>query len=73
MSDIVILRVDFLKQFDKYVRDEIGDEDITDYWLQYGIPDGSDEDDLFEIAMNDEQWVDIVNAFRICCAAAEED
>ena len=73
MSDIVILRVDFLKQFDKYVRDEIGDEDITDYWLKYGIPDGSDEDDLFEIAMNDEQWVDIVNAFRICCAAAEED
>ena len=73
MSDIIILRVDFLKQFDKYVRDEIGDEDITDYWLQYGIPDGSDEEDLFEIAMNDEQWVDMVNAFRICCVAAEED
>lgn len=73
MSDIVILRVDFLKQFDKYVRDNIGDEDITDYWLQYGIPDGSDEEDLFEIAMNDEQWVDMVNAFRVCCAMAEED
>lgn len=73
MSDIVILRIDFLKQFDAYVRNEIGDEDITEYWLQYGVPDGADDEMLTEIAMDEEQWVDMVNAFRFCCAAAEED
>ena len=73
MKEIYKLRVNFLKQFDKYVRDDIGDENITDYWLQYGIPDGSDDEDLLEIAKDEEQWVDMVNAFRICCAAAEEN
>lgn len=74
MSDIVILRVDFLKQFDAYVRNEIGDENIMDYWLERGVPDEADDEMLTEIAMDEEQWLDIIKAFRNCCmAAAEED
>ena len=73
MSDVVILRVDFLKQFDAYVRNEIGDEDIMDYWLERGVPDEADDEMLTEIAMDDGQWLDIIDAFRICCRAAVEE
>lgn len=62
------LRKKLLVQFDEYVRNEIGDDDITcDVWLSEGLPDGYNEDDLNEIAEDDELWLDCVKAFGKCC------
>ena len=70
-TDITKCRVEFLKQFDYYVRNIIGDDDITvNIWLAGGVPDGYDETDLKEIALDDELWLDCVNCFADCCRAA---
>ena len=67
-TDITKCRIEFLKQFDYYVRDIIGDDEITcDIWLAEGVPDGYTEEDLKEIAIDDESWLDCVNCFAECC------
>ena len=68
--DITKCRVEFLKQFDYYIRNIIGDDDITKEWLILGLPDGYDEADLNDIALDDESWIDYVNCFSSCCKAA---
>ena len=69
--DITKCRIEFLKQFDSYVREDIGNDEITcDIWLVEGLPDGYDETDLKEIALDDELWLDCVNCFKKCCKAA---
>ena len=69
--DITKCRIEFLKQFDSYVREDIGNDEITcDIWLAEGLPDGYDETDLKEIALDDELWLDCVNCFKKCCKAA---
>lgn len=70
-TDITKCRIEFLKQFDYYVRNIIGDEEITcDIWLSCGVPDGADAIDLQEIAEDDELWLDCVECFKQCCKAA---
>ena len=70
-EELVAIRVDFLRQFDKYVRDNIGDDEITiDIWLALGVPDGATEIDLIGIAKDDEAWVDCVKCFAKCCKEA---
>lgn len=69
-TDITKYRIEFLKQFDYYIRNTIGDEDITEEWLMLGLPDGYSEIDLEEIALDDELWLDCVNCFASCCRAA---
>ena len=49
-TDIIKLRVKFLKEFDQYVRNCIDDERIILHWLILGVPDGSTEEELEEIA-----------------------
>ena len=68
--DITKCRVEFLKQFDYYIRNIIGDDDITEEWLMLGLPDGYDEADLNDIALDDESWIGCVNCFSSCCKAA---
>ena len=69
--DITKCRIEFLKQFDSYVREDIGNDEITcDIWLAEGLPDGYDETDLKEIALDDELWLDCVKCFKRCCKAA---
>ena len=70
-TDITKYRIEFLKQLDCYVRNTIGDDNITvNIWLAGGVPDGYDETDLKEIALDDELWLDCVNCFADCCRAA---
>ena len=70
-TDITKCRIEFLKQFDYYVRNIIGDDEITcDIWLMGGLPDGYDETDLKEIALDDKLWLDCVKCFNKCCKAA---
>ena len=69
--DITKCRMEFLKQFDYYVRNIIGDDEITcDIWFAEGLPDGYDETDLRENALDDELWLDCVNCFADCCRVA---
>lgn len=69
--DITKCKIELLKQFDYYVRNIIGDDEITcDIWLVNGLPDGYDEIDLKDIALDDELWLDCVNCFADCCRAA---
>ena len=69
-TNITKYRIEFLKQFDYYIRNIIGDDDITEEWLMLGLPDGYDEADLNNIALDDELWLDCVNCFSSCCKAA---
>ena len=70
-TDITKCRIEFLKQFDYYVRNVIGDDDITvNIWLAGGLPDGYTDEDLKEIAIDDELWLDCVNCFANCCRVA---
>lgn len=62
------MRMDFLRDFDYYVRNVIGDDEITyGVWCAIGVPDGWFEIDLESIAEDDELWLDCVNAFKRCC------
>ena len=63
-------RIEFLKQFDYYIRNIIGDDDIIDEWLMLGVPDGYNETILKDIALDDELWLGCVNCFANCCNAA---
>ena len=69
-TNITKCRMEFLKKFDCYIRNTIGDGGITEEWLMIGLPYGYDEDDLEEIALDDELWLDCVNYFARCCKAA---
>lgn len=69
-TDITKCRIEFLKQFDYYIRNVIGDDEITEYWLMLGLPDGYDEEDLKEIALDDKEWLCIVQVFGNCCKMA---
>ena len=70
-TDIIKCKIEFLKQFDYYVRNVIGNDEITcDIWLAEGLPDSYDEIDLKEIALDDELWLNCVNCFAKCCKAA---
>ena len=69
-TDITKCRVEFLKQFDYYIRNIIGDDDITEEWSMLGLPDIYDEAILNNIALDDELWIDCVNCFSSCCKEA---
>lgn len=68
--DITKCRIEFLKQFDYYIRNIIGDEEITDVWLMLGLCDGYDDEELDFIANNEECWLECVEAFAKCCRLA---
>jgi hypothetical protein len=70
MNTMVEMRMDFINQFDHYIRNEIGDEDIIDFWLTMGLPDGADTAEIREIAEYEETWLDMVNCFARCCRCA---
>lgn len=37
-----------LMWMDKYIKEHVADEDLIDYWLVNGVPDGCDEEDLLQ-------------------------
>lgn len=67
--NLVELRMDFLVQFDHYIK-ALGDERIFEIWLMGGLPDGYDTADVREIAEDDELWLDCVKCFARCCRCA---
>lgn len=69
-TELTKTRAKILEEMDKYIYDKIGDEDIIDYWLMYGVPDESSYDDLLECAENDNIWLSLVDAFSKCLKLA---
>lgn len=69
-TDIIKCRIEFLKQFDDYVKNVIRDEELTEDWLMMGLPDGYSEADLKERATDEELWISCVEAFAHCCMVA---
>lgn len=59
----IALRVEFLKQMNKYVLEHIYDETVHMMWLMVAIPDAPTEDDYLNIAEDDEEWADICYYF----------
>ena len=68
--NLIELRKKFLKDFDNYIRNIIGDENVLEQWLMGGLPDGWNEYDLQDIAEDEELWIDTVECFRRCCKRA---
>ena len=66
MKEIIELRVKILKEMNEYIFDKIGDEDIIDYWLLYGMPDDSEDDDFLMVAEDEESWVNVIKTFDKC-------
>ena len=64
MSDKTILRMNMLGGMNAYVLDYVADENLIDMWLMCGVPDGATEDDIKEMAEDDNLWVDAVNTFK---------
>lgn len=55
-------RLKVLKLMNEAVKN-CGDEEVWFSWIAVGIPDGSDEEDLKEIAEDYEDYMDIVCEF----------
>lgn len=60
---IVEIRVDILKDMNKFVLEKIYDEELIFHWLEEGIPDCPSDDDFLFIAENDEEWERICSVF----------
>ena len=71
MKETIELRKNFLKQFDHYIINEIGDEELIDQWLMGGLPDEYTEEDLDFIANDDDEWNDVVDLFSRICKKAD--
>ena len=66
MKEIIELRVKILKEMNEYIFNEIGDEDIINYWLLFGMPDDSEDDDFLMVAEDEESWNSVVETFANC-------
>lgn len=55
-------RVWELKKMDKYIRENVSDEDSIIWWLTIGVPDNASQEDFEFIAQDDE-------LFNTCCRA----
>lgn len=63
MDEMIIIRMNMLGGMDAYIRNVIGDDDITDRWDMFGVPDGADEVDVMEIAEDEHEWARICSYF----------
>ena len=61
--------VDLLKAMDNYIREVVGDEVVLEAWLELGVPDGANYDDLEEIAEDEELVTSIIETFDHCVFA----
>ena len=60
MTNEILLKMNLLGGMDSYVREVIGDDEVTEIWNMYGVPDECDEETLQWIAENDKEFT------RIC-------
>lgn len=62
-----VMRANLLKAMDDYVRDVIGDDNVTDLWLSIGIADGDAETEEGLMEYTDlELFREMVRVFKKC-------
>ena len=62
-NEIQVLRANLLGGMDAYTRAVIDDEEYLMSWLAYGVPDEASEEDLMEIAGDEEEFNRIAKVF----------
>lgn len=62
-KEMVETRAKLLREMDDWLYENIYDEDVIDYWLMYGVPDGADDEMLLDFASDDSIWLNIIKAF----------
>ena len=62
-TDFLMLRANLLGGMNDYILNVIGDDNITEAWQTRAIPDECSEDELMEIADDDELWNGICYLF----------
>ena len=72
-NEIRVLRTNIVFGMDTYVREVIGDESITEYWLTYGMPDGSDVDAVMYDMEDEETFEEWCRVFAKCVKANVEN
>lgn len=70
---VILYRINSLKEWDNYIRNAIEDEEVFEFWLAEGVPDGADEEDFKEIAEDDELWEWCREAFKVCMKIAKDN
>lgn len=58
-----ILAMNLLGGMHDFILNEVGDEEATDTWLTYGVPDEATEEDLEEIARDLSNFKEICSLF----------
>lgn len=66
MNEKKMLEMNIAGGMDAYVREVIGDDEITDYWNMFGVPDACDEEMLEEIIDCPTCFSNICQAFAEC-------
>lgn len=61
-NEIRVLKANILGGMDTYIREVVGDDDVTEWWNTYGVPDEATEADLMECA--EYCFEDIVTTFH---------
>ena len=72
MNEELTRRVRILYDMDTFIRDDIGDDEVTEMWLMGGLPDGCSTAEEIEIAKNNDDFTDIVKCFARCVAVATD-
>lgn len=60
-NEVKVLKANILGGMDTYIREVIGDDEITDIWNSYGVADEATEEELIEEAENG--FTDIIQTF----------
>ena len=62
-NELYVLRANLLGGMDIYIREVVEDEEYLMSWLAYGVPDKASEEDLMEIAEDEEEFNRIAKVF----------
>ena len=62
-TDVILLRANLLGGMNSYILENIGDENILEFWFAEGVPDCCDIDTLMEIAKDEELFASICVVF----------
>lgn len=62
-NEIKVLRMNLLGGMNQYILNIINDEEIIENWQIYGIPDEVSEEELAEIAEDEELFLENVHLF----------
>ena len=67
--DDVMLKANIMGGMNEYIKN-IGDDDVYDIWISV-FPDCCDEEELMEMAKDEDTWLAVVNCFARCLKFAD--